>query len=132
MTMIDLLRKFLKAERTGNWQLHLQSVKEMLPYFAAAGHNLYVRSAYMYLQMMGKLEHEHPDIYRLFNDGYHVIRRSDRYWAGLSSDLIIEQVLMKSIKSTGGLTREHGMSESQRTQCQHVLISIIPCKSSQL
>ena len=116
MTMIDLLRKFLKAERTGNWQLHLQSVKEMLPYFAAAGHNLYVRSAYMYLQMMGKLEHEHPDIYQLFNDGYHVIRRSDRYWAGLSSDLIIEQVLMKSIKSTGGLTRGHGMSESQRTQ----------------
>ena len=44
----------------------------------------------------------------------HVIRRSDRYWAGLSSDLIIEQVLMKGIKTTGGLTRGRGMSEVQR------------------
>ena len=43
MTMIDVLRTFLKAERTGNWKLYLHTVKEMLPYFAAAGHNLYVK-----------------------------------------------------------------------------------------
>ena len=42
------------------------------------------------------------------------VRRSDRYWSGLSFDLVIEQVLMRSIKSVGGLTREIGMSESQR------------------
>ena len=116
MAMLDILRRFLKAERTGNWKLHLQSVKEMLPYFAAAGHNLYVKSAYMYLQQMGKLETDHPDVYRAFNKGYHVVRRSDRFWAGLSSDLVIEQVLMKSVKSTGGMTRGRGMSEAQRAQ----------------
>ena len=44
-----------------------------------------------------------------------VIRRSDRYWAGLWPDLIIEQVMMKSIKSRGGLTRGSGMSEIVRT-----------------
>ena len=36
------------------------------------------------------------------------------YWAGLSTDLVIEQVLMRSIKSTGGLTRGRGMAEIQR------------------
>ena len=49
MDMIDLLRLFIKAERTGNWDLHLSTVKEMLPFFASAGHNLYLKSAYTYL-----------------------------------------------------------------------------------
>ena len=43
-----------------------------------------------------------------------VIRRSDCYWAGLSSDLVIEQVLMRSMKTNGGLTRGRGMTEQQR------------------
>ena len=47
--------------------------------------------------------------------GNHVVRRSDRFWAGLSTDLVIEQVLMRSVKSTGGMTRGRGMSELQRT-----------------
>ena len=39
MNMVDTLRTFIKAEPTGNWNLHLQTVSEMLLYFAAAGHN---------------------------------------------------------------------------------------------
>jgi len=49
-----------------------------------------------------------------FQDSLHVVQRSDRYWAGLSTDLAIEQVLMRSVKTCGGLTRGRGMSESQR------------------
>ena len=37
MNMVDTLRTFIKSERTGNWNLHLQTVREMLLYFAAAG-----------------------------------------------------------------------------------------------
>ena len=46
--------------------------------------------------------------------GYHTVRRSDRFWAGLWTDLIIEQVLMRSLKNRGGLTRGRGVSESTR------------------
>ena len=42
MDMIDILRMFIKAERTGNWRLHLQALSEMLPYLAASWHNLYM------------------------------------------------------------------------------------------
>ena len=114
MKMIDILRMFIKAERTGNWNLHLQAVYDMLPYFAAAGHNMYAKSAYIYLQLMEDLKDKHPDVYQQFQDGLHVVRRSDRYWAGLSTDLVIEQVLMRSVKTTGGLTRGKGMTEIQR------------------
>ncbi|CAG2201846.1 unnamed protein product [Mytilus edulis] len=114
--MMQILRQFIKAERTGDWELHLKSVKDMLPYLAASGHNLYTKSAYVYLMMMQQLEIDHPEVFAAFKDGHHVMRRSDRYWAGLSSDLMIEQVLMRSVKTAGGLTRGRGMGESQRSQ----------------
>ena len=63
---------------------------------------------------MQNLQNEHPDVYQHFEDGLHVGRRSERYWAGLSQDLLIEQVLMRSMKTTGGLTRGRGMTETQR------------------
>ena len=34
MEMVAILKQFIKAERTGNWFLHLHSVNEMLPYLA--------------------------------------------------------------------------------------------------
>ena len=69
---------------------------------------------FLYLQTMLNLETTHRDIYELFEKGYHTIRRSDRFWAGLSSDLVIVQVLMRSIKTVGGLTQGKRMNDLQR------------------
>ena len=116
LDMIQILKTFIKAERTGEWELSLKALQQMLPYFAAAGHNLYLKSVYVYLQSMHQLKDSNPRVYEAFKTGHHVIRRSDRYWAGLSPDLVIEQVLMRSVKTTGGMTRGKGMSECQRAQ----------------
>ena len=83
----------------------------------------------MYLQKMMQLETQHPDVYQSFIKGNFVIRRSDRYWAGLSNDLIIEQVLMRSLKSTGGLTRGTGFSDLQRALW---ILSMPTCSSYNL
>ena len=66
MDMVDILRKFLRAERTGNWALHLEAISEMLPFMAASGHNLDTKSARIYVQRMCKLQEEHPDVYQRF------------------------------------------------------------------
>ena len=79
MDMNNILKMFITAERTGNWHLHLKAIKAMLPYFAASGHNLYTKSAYLYLQMMQNLDECHPEIYQKFKDGLNVVRRSERY-----------------------------------------------------
>ena len=113
MEMLDILRRFMKGERTGNWDLHLHSMKEMLPYLAASGHSLYAKSVYIYLQQMQTLQEQHPEVFTAFSAGFHVLRRSDRYWAGLSTDLVIEQTLMRSVKTVGGLTHGRGMGDSQ-------------------
>lgn len=64
----------------------------MLPYFGASGHNSYTKSVYVYLQDMQKLKQTNIQVYNFFMDGNFVTRRSDRFWAGLPDDLVIEQV----------------------------------------
>ena len=115
LEMIDILKMTIKAERTGNFSLHLQAVASMLPFFAASGHHHYAKSARLYLQQMMELKDSNPSVYQSFEAGHNVFRRSDRFWAGLSKDLMIEQVLMKSLKTSGGLTRGTGLKENQRT-----------------
>jgi len=62
---------------------------------------------------MRQLPEIHPDTHASFLRGYHVICRSDHYWAGLFTDLVNEQVLMRSMKTVRGLTRGRGMTEIQ-------------------
>ena len=100
MDMVSILQRLIKAERKANWKLHLQTVQDMLPYVAASGHSLYAKSAYSYLQIMLRLPETHPDAHRKFMERYHVVRYSDRFWAGLSTDLVIEQVLIAKYKDT--------------------------------
>ena len=74
MRAIDMLRKFIRAERTGNWELHLQAVYDMLPFFTASGHNIYAKSAYLYLQLMLDLSNNLPELHDIVINGFHVIR----------------------------------------------------------
>ena len=48
---------------------------------------------------------------------------SDSFWVGLSSDLVIEQALMRSVETTGGPTRGRGITEIQR------LVWLLSCHS---
>ena len=114
LDVVSTLQRFVEAERMSNWKLHLETVHYMLPYFEASGHSRYAKSAYVYLQIMLRLPETHPDAHRKFMEGYHVVLRSDMFWAGLSPDPIIEQVLMRSIMTHVGLTRGKGMTEKQR------------------
>jgi hypothetical protein len=91
----------------------------MLNLFVATGHINYARSTRLYLQLMSELPEKHPWLHDQFEKGFDTVRRSDRYWAGLWTDLVIEQVLMRSLKSRGGLSRERGMSEAVRLLWVH-------------
>ena len=98
--MLRCARFLIMADCTGSWRMHLQAVTDCIPIFAAAGHFNYLMSVYYYIQ---ELENKHPDGYIKFVNGQHVVRRSNKFWAGLSSDLIIKQTLMS------------GMGEEQRS-----------------
>ena len=63
---------------------------------------------------MNNLKHERPEVYQHFKEGNFIVSRSDRYWAGLPDDLVIEQELMSSLKTSAGLTTGSGMSDTQQ------------------
>ena len=92
---VETLKLFIRVERSGNWLLHLVAVTRMLNLFDATGHINYAKSARLYLQLMLELPKDFPWLHEMFsNQGFHAVRRSSRYWAGLWADLGIEQVMM--------------------------------------
>ena len=113
--IVDTLKLFIYAWRTRDWKLHLAAVGTMLNLFAATGHSNYTKITWLYFQWILELPQKHPWLYKPFSEhGFHSVRRSDRHWAGLSTDLIIEQVMMRSIKSRSGLIRSPGFTETVR------------------
>ena len=53
---------------------------------------------------------------RYVSTGNFIARRSNRFYGGLSPDLMIEQVLMRSLKTRGGMARGTGFTELQRSR----------------
>ena len=39
MDFASIARMFIQTERTRDWNLHIHASEQMLPFFAAAGHN---------------------------------------------------------------------------------------------
>ena len=121
MHSVSIIKLFVLAERSGDWKLHLYCVQRMLPFFHASGHLNYARSAHVYLQEMLKLDKEmNPeDMDKFVNKGFFTVRRSNKFWSGIWTDLTIEQVLMRDIKTTGGLTEGRGISASTIAKWVH-------------
>ena len=101
MDFVLIIRMFICAERTGNWNLHVYSTEQMMPYFAAAGHDNYTRATAKYLQDITGLC---ACLKKKYNDGLFTITRNDKlFWSGTFTDQIIEQTLMRTGKTQGGL-----------------------------
>ena len=62
--MVDIMHAFLISERTGDWHLQLQTLRDMLPYLTAAGHHLYAKSLHIYIQRMAKLPDDNPKVWK--------------------------------------------------------------------
>ena len=71
MHLIDIVCKFICAERLRDWRLHISTLQETLPVFAPCGHSNFTKSVCLYLQQMLTLETNH------------ILRRSKlKFWGG--------------------------------------------------
>ena len=59
---MSILKMFLRAERSGDWNLHLATIRQMVHLFAATGQTNYAKCARLYIEMMTNLPNTHPDI----------------------------------------------------------------------
>ena len=74
---INIVKQFIRAGHTGNWQNYLMVVCQILNLFSAAAHFQYAKSARLYLQLMDEPPIDFPWLYNLFQQDYETIRRSD-------------------------------------------------------
>ena len=107
----EIAKQFTKADRTNDWLLHISTTKQMLNLFAATGHNNYAKTCRIYLDSIETLEADHPEIYEQFIAGNHTVRRTEKSWSGIPTDLSIEQILMRSLKGRGGVIGK-GMTDN--------------------
>ena len=102
MRLVQVLLRFIRAEREGNWRLHLSSFAAMLPWFAIYDHTNYTRWGTIYLADMKNLEETHPDIYTEFVNGNFVVKKTNHRFNQISTDQALEHV-NKICKVAGGL-----------------------------
>ena len=99
MSYVFTLKQLIRAERTADWHFHLINMSKMVNLIAPTWHNNYTKCARLYIERMTDLPYSHPALYDQFMKGGHVAHRSKRLWGGLSTDLTIEQAMMRAIKS---------------------------------
>ena len=126
--MVRLMLLFLRAERTGDWEMHLFCINAMIPVFHSGGHLAYAKCARLYHTQMKKLPTimEEDQYTNYTKSGYWTIRRSDRFWSGNFTDQTIKQVLMRMLKTRGGLKHGRGITSSTQAKMVHVLPKTIP------
>ena len=71
LDMVSIVCWFPRSEWTGNWNLHLQVLQEMMPFLASAGYNSYTKSLLLYLH---RISHLDPSVSQIFEKGLHVVR----------------------------------------------------------
>lgn len=97
---VFLMMKYVRAEREGDWPLHIETVKQMMPYFFAAVHTNYARSGLFYLTSLEKLP---ASTLKHFLNGNHVMRHNPGLWNAIWSDMWIETTFMRFGHSQGGI-----------------------------
>ena len=108
--------------------MHLYCISEIIPIFHAAGHLAYARSTRRYLDCMKELPNllGPNEFQKLTEKGYFTIRRSDRFWSGNFTDQTIEQVLMRMLKTQGGLAHGRGLTPNTQAKFVQVLPKCVP------
>ncbi len=86
-----LMMEYVRAEREGDFLLHVACVKAMSVYFFAGGHHNYARSTAAYLRTLLNL----PEGIKVhFMRGDHVMRHMAGLWNGVWSDMFLESTFM--------------------------------------
>ena len=112
MDYINVAKEFIYAGRTSNWNMHLNALSKMVNLFAATGHINYAKRVRLFLRQINKLPETHLWLYNEFVNGNDTAQQINHIWTDIWTDLAIEQTMMRSIMSRGGLTGGCGMTES--------------------
>ena len=91
--MVSSLLDLVRADREGNWNLHISAVKEIMPMFIIFDRTNYTRWCSVYLEDMQKLPEIAPDVYKAFMDGKFSVKRTPGEFNSAGTDMCLEQTI---------------------------------------
>uniref|UniRef100_UPI00358DF722 uncharacterized protein n=1 Tax=Myxine glutinosa TaxID=7769 RepID=UPI00358DF722 len=101
---VELLLLFIRGTREANWDVHLASIRCMLPWKFAYDHINYSRYLPVYWLEMSDVQQTHPTIHQKFMESEFATQRSDKAFAQIACDQTIEQTANRDSKTKGGMT----------------------------
>ena len=103
LRMIAVVKSLVKADRDGDFLLHVQAVGESLPIFASLDGLNYFHCAMFYYQTLKALPTTYPYLYKEFLLGNFVVKAKKGFFNAVSADMALEQSINRSAKSTNGI-----------------------------
>ena len=101
LDLLQVVLIYIRAEREGDWLLHIESLVAMLPYFFACNRQNYARWASIYLIDM--LSHLPDEVREAFKAGQFTVKRSAGKYNGIWSDMGVESTVIRDSKSRSGI-----------------------------
>ena len=101
--MVWILRDLVRADREGDWDLHLNSVQAVLPLFAGCDRTNYLRWASVYLEDMRQLPKVAPVVYENFMARRFAVKRTNGKFSAVGANMCLEQTINRSQKKAGGI-----------------------------
>lgn len=103
LILIQLLRDVVRADRSGDWILHVKSFGNFLPILYIFDRTNYIRWGSIYYQDILQLEKRKPELFAKFMEGKFVVKRSTASYTSVAGDQALEQTMNRSQKGNSGV-----------------------------
>lgn len=114
LILIDLLLHLIRADRTGDFTLHLKVIGKLQAIFHIIDRTNYTRWCAIYLADMLLLKEEYPEDYVQLMIGRFTVKRSNVSCTYVATDQALEQTINRSSKSPGGV---EGSTQKKKKEC---------------
>ena len=102
MKLVELLLLFIRASRDQLWELHLQSLHALRPYFFALDIINHARMTPIYLSQMYALKEKYSQTWEFISNGGFSVNKSKALFSSVGSDHGVEHENC-ALKVTGGI-----------------------------
>ena len=101
--MVEIMLGLLRASREGNWMLHLECIRQMIPWCFAYDKVNYARYLPFYYAHMSRLPIDHPDVHRHFMQGAFAVQLGSKNpFSRIPVDQTLEETVKKDTQTAGG------------------------------
>jgi hypothetical protein len=101
--LVEILLGLIRADREGDWNLHLASIRQMIPWCFVADKTNYARYLPVYYLQMASLEKSSPQLHNHFlNGGFSVQLGESNSFGRIPVDQTLEETVNRDTQTSGG------------------------------